>query len=701
MHATVEGRGLRIHPLFILLLGCLSALADPQITSFSPAFGSATDPGNIIITGSGFAPGTVVVKFNGVAASPAGAISATTIQAHVTAGTPLGSNPIYVSVDSVSTLSPGDFTVIGPGPYVSAFTPSGAAGTVVSIDGAHFSSPITNKFNNLAVVTSTASSTHYTVTAPAGVTTGPITVMTSAGSYTTVSNFFVPPVVSSFSPATGMAGATVVITGTNFLGATLVAFNGVAATSYTVDNNNQITATVPANVTTGPVRVTAPAGSFITSSNFVVPPTITSFTPASGNVGTSVTIYGANLNVGTPAVRFNGTLAATPLNPQYGQLTTTVPAGASSGPITVTTTDGTATSPTVFYLPPVISSFTPTNSASGTVVRINGNSFTNATSVIFNDVPAAGFTVSNNTTIGAIVPAGFTTGPISVTTPGGTTNTALLVTSNFYAAPIISTFTPGHGLPGTNVTITGSSFLGATAVRFQAAGGGTTNATIVSVANGQLAVRVPTNAITGPITVVAPAGSNTSSGSFILDYADLQVSVADDPDPVMVGSDLTYSIQVKNLGPYASSGTLTNVLPPSVSFVSSTAGTTVSNVTRVPLGTLAYLATTNVTIVARPNTGGLTITNLTSAFSGPLPAYAPTVTTTYVEPLRLLSIGVYSPGEVLLSWPTALSNYTLQYQNGLDGAAWVDELNPPAVSGGSNLMVKPSSGGAMFYRLKR
>ena len=169
----------------------------------------------------------------------------------------------------------------------------------------------------------------------------------------------------------------------------------------------------------------------------------------------------------------------------------------------------------------------------------------------------------------------------------------------------------------------------------------------------------------------------------------------------MVGSNLTYTIQVTNLGPNASSGTLTNTLPSGVAFVSATAGLTTSNRTIVNLGTLAVNATTNIVIVATPTTNSVTITNLTTAYSGPLPAYSPTVTTTYVEPLRLLSIGIYSPGEVLLSWPTALSNYTLQYQNTLDGAAWVNELNPPVISGGSNLIVKPNSGGAMFYRLKR
>ena len=66
-----------------------------------------------------------------------------------------------------------------------------------------------------------------------------------------------PPLVTGLSPASGSVGAVVTITGSGFLGATAVTFNLTAATSFTVDSDTQITATVPGFATTGQVCVTA------------------------------------------------------------------------------------------------------------------------------------------------------------------------------------------------------------------------------------------------------------------------------------------------------------------------------------------------------------------------------------------------------------------------------------------------------------
>ena len=71
-------------------------------------------------------------------------------------------------------------------------------------------------------------------------------------------------------------------------------------------------------------------------------PTITSFTPASGPPGTTVTIKGTNLE-GATSVTFNG-MSATITKDTASKLKVKVPAGATKGPITVTTPDGSAAS---------------------------------------------------------------------------------------------------------------------------------------------------------------------------------------------------------------------------------------------------------------------------------------------------------------------------------------------------------------------
>ena len=89
--------------------------------------------------------------------------------------------------------------------------------------------------------------------------------------------------------------------------------------------------------TATPLPIPSPAGA---------PPTISSFTPASGSAGVTVTISGCAFT-GATAVRFNGAAANFTVNSD-GELSATVPAGASSGPITVATPAGTGTSPGSF-----------------------------------------------------------------------------------------------------------------------------------------------------------------------------------------------------------------------------------------------------------------------------------------------------------------------------------------------------------------
>src|SRR5688572_18466231 len=116
-----------------------------------------------------------------------------------------------------------------------------------------------------------------------------------------------PLQITSFSSTSGPPGTRVTIIGENFADATAVYFN-TAFAAPTVDfTGNQITATVPADATTGPIRVVTPAGTNTSAISFTISAApllvISSFSPTAGPVSTSVTITGQNFDSVT-AVEF-------------------------------------------------------------------------------------------------------------------------------------------------------------------------------------------------------------------------------------------------------------------------------------------------------------------------------------------------------------------------------------------------------------
>ncbi len=217
-------------------------------------------------------------------------------------------------------------------------------------------------------------------------------------------------------------GKTVEILGQGFTGTTKVSFNGVNATFNNV-SDTYMTAIVPAGALTGTVTVTTFTSTMKSNRAFLVTPQITSFTPTNGVVGTSVTITGISLTQATK-VTIGGKAASFTVNSDT-KVTATVAAGAKTGAkITITTPGGIASSPAAFTVVPSITSFSPTSGPVGTAVAITGNSFTKATSVTFGGVAATSFQVISDTEVKALVPTGAVTGPIAVTTPGGTGTSA-------------------------------------------------------------------------------------------------------------------------------------------------------------------------------------------------------------------------------------------------------------------------------------
>jgi uncharacterized repeat protein (TIGR03803 family) len=145
----------------------------------------------------------------------------------------------------------------------------------------------------------------------------------------------------------GKAGQIVEILGQNFTGTKDVEF-GSGTASLTVVSDTYMTAVVPATGTTGSVTVTTPKGPLVSNKIFRVIPTITSFIPTNGTIGTSVVIAGTGLTQtnkvmfgGTPAAKFTATAT---------KVTAKVPTGAKTGKIVVTTEGGSASDPESFIV---------------------------------------------------------------------------------------------------------------------------------------------------------------------------------------------------------------------------------------------------------------------------------------------------------------------------------------------------------------
>lgn len=163
---------------------------------------------------------------------------------------------------------------------------------------------------------------------------------------------------------------------------------------------------------------------------------------------------------------------------------------------------------------PSITSYTPTSGAIGASITITGTNFDiiPANNIVsFNGIVTP-VTASTSTTINTTVPAGATTGKITVTIGCNTATSPTDFVITMTALPTITSFTPTSGSIGTTVTITGTNFSTTPAnntVQFNGTAAVVTASTATSITTS-----VPTGATTGKISVVVGGSTATSVNDF-------------------------------------------------------------------------------------------------------------------------------------------------------------------------------------------
>jgi hypothetical protein len=493
----------------------------PVISSLSPASGPGGSQVQINGVGFGATQGSSTVTFNGQPATIS-SWSNTQIVANTVSYVTTGA--VTVTVNGVTSNNDNIFTVLAP--QITSVSPtSGTVGTQVTINGSNFASSQSCcyvYFNGTGASVNSWGSTQVVATVPSGATTGPVSIVVT-GAFGSNDNviFTMPnPLVASLSPASGPVGAQVQVNGSGFgstQGSSTVSFNGANA-AVTSWSDSQILATVPNSTSTGPVKVTVGGVASNKGVDYnVPPPQITGISPASGGVGTQVTITGSNFQAQptTGYVYFNGSLATT-VSWNNTQIVASISSGMTTGGVKVDVNGVYSNQDFVFTIPnPVVAGFSPGGGPVGTSVQINGSGFgaTQGSSTVTFDGTAAAVSSWSDSQIVATAPSGAPTGPIFVTEAGiAARSTAYFNVSNIN----VNSVSPTAGPTGTQVTVSGVGFgssQGSSTLSFN----GTSATSISTWTDSQIVATVPSSSTTGPVKVVNSGASSNTTINFTVD----------------------------------------------------------------------------------------------------------------------------------------------------------------------------------------
>ncbi|WP_329128477.1 ice-binding family protein [Streptomyces sp. NBC_01476] len=228
---------------------------------------------------------------------------------------------------------------------------STGGGDAVTLTGSHFTGTTAVRYGSRPatsfVVVSDTTSNSIT---PSGHGAVPVSVTTAGGTGIIGTFFYLPPPSFRIEPPPAGplgGGNTLIFTGLGLFTTSEVSF-GTETAAFTVDSDGQLTVTVPAAASAGPVAVTVTTRGGVASGvtyTYLDPPAVTVVTLDSGPVdgGNLVVITGTALSYAT-AVTFDGAPAISFRVASDTEIDAVVPAGAL-GPadVSVTTLGGTTT----------------------------------------------------------------------------------------------------------------------------------------------------------------------------------------------------------------------------------------------------------------------------------------------------------------------------------------------------------------------
>lgn len=500
---------------FALLLGAGSAQAQvATVSAFQPLSGK---PGaSVKITGANFTTAKTVTFFGVQAVF---FIESDTVL-YATVPDDALTGPIGVNNSIGGGASSTSFVVT---PRITELTPDrGLSGRNVLIQGHNLANVTNVYFGDIATTFVPVSDTQISVTVPPEATNAPVKVMTTAGFTITTNNFLVTgePIIRSFSPTVAIWGTIVIIDGGDFTGVTNVLFNGQPATGFAITAQNQVQAQIPANATSGPIKVQTPGGQATSVTNLITGPgpIVTEFSPAAGAVGTTVLITGAGFT-GLNSVHFNNVAAISGAVTSDSQVQAVVPATATTGPIKLTKGTNSFTTSSNFIVGPApkITSLNLNSGSVGSTVVIGGENLlhaggANEVYIRFNGVQANyAMTGSGGSQVHATIPAGATSGFITASNSLGVSTSSESFTV-VGTTPSIIDFSPKSGSPGSIVTLFGYGFNGASSVKLN---NQSVNYTVTSISGtNQISTTLPADATTGSFSVTTSGGTGSSTNLF-------------------------------------------------------------------------------------------------------------------------------------------------------------------------------------------